>query len=205
VYRNEKLMADYYSVLARAVVNLETDDRAAREELYARARSIIVAELRKQNPKISALTITREQAALEAAVRKLEAELQPRARGNNRRGSPQQSRSEGTEAVQLGEIPKALAAMLFGTAYLAAIIAFSAHLSARSGAGLRRYYPIPDSAWRHGDSRVFANPLIPNGFSKTPRLQPERLARQMMRLSEARPLTGVRFARIRRADDSPFN
>jgi hypothetical protein len=125
VYRNEKLMADYYSVLARAVVNLETDDRAAREELYARARSIIVAELRKQNPKISALTITREQAALEAAVRKLEAELQPRARGNNRSGSPQQSRSEVTEAVQLGEIPKALAAMLFGTAYLAAIIAFS--------------------------------------------------------------------------------
>jgi len=45
-------MADYYSVLARAVVNLETQDGAAREELYERARSIIIAELRKQNPKI---------------------------------------------------------------------------------------------------------------------------------------------------------
>jgi hypothetical protein len=78
-------MADYYSVLARAVVNLETEDGAAREELYARARSIIITELRNQNPKISALTITREQAALEAAIRKLEAELQPRARENDRR------------------------------------------------------------------------------------------------------------------------
>jgi hypothetical protein len=117
-------MADYYSVLARAVVNLETEDGAAREELYQRARSIIIAELRKQNPKISALTITREQAALEAAIRKLEAELQPRARDNDRKNSPH-GRSDVAEADRLGEMPKALAAMLFGTAYLAAIIAFS--------------------------------------------------------------------------------
>ena len=38
--------------LTRAVVSLETQDGAAREELYERARSIIIAELRKQNPKI---------------------------------------------------------------------------------------------------------------------------------------------------------
>jgi len=56
-------------------------------ELYERARSIIVAELRKQNPKISALVITREQAALEAAIRGLETELQPRARDGDRKGS----------------------------------------------------------------------------------------------------------------------
>jgi hypothetical protein len=117
-------MADYYSVLARAVVNLETEDGAAREELYERARRIIISELRKQNPKISALTITREQAALEAAIRRLEAELQPRAR-HNERTSSSQARSDVAEADHLGEMPKALAAMLFGTAYLAAIIAFS--------------------------------------------------------------------------------
>lgn len=117
-------MADYYSVLARAVVNLETEDGAAREELYERARSIIIAELRKQNPKISALTITREQAALEAAIRKLEAELQPRARDNDRKNGPH-GRSDVAEVDRLDEMPKALAAMLFGTAYLAAIIAFS--------------------------------------------------------------------------------
>lgn len=117
-------MADYYSVLARAVVNLETGDDAAREELYERARSIIVTELRKQNPKISALAITREQAALEAAIRRIDAELQPRAKDNNRH-SAAQNRSDVAEADHLAEMPKALAAMLFATAYLAAIIAFS--------------------------------------------------------------------------------
>lgn len=117
-------MADYYSVLARAIVNLETRDPAAREELYERARSIIVAELRGQNPKISALTITREQAALEAAVRRLEAELQPSARDSNRKSSTS-TPVESAEADRLSEMPKALAAMLFGTAYLAAIVAFS--------------------------------------------------------------------------------
>jgi len=117
-------MTDYYSVLARAVVNLEAEDGGAREELYERARKIIISELRKQNPKISALTITREQAALEAAIRKLEAELQTRAK-NNERKSSLPDRSDLTEADHLGEMPKALAAMLFGTAYLAAIFAFS--------------------------------------------------------------------------------
>ena len=51
-------MADYYSVLARAVVNLETQDGAAREELYERARSIIIAELPQAKSENSALTIT---------------------------------------------------------------------------------------------------------------------------------------------------
>jgi hypothetical protein len=117
-------MADYYSVLARAIVNLETADSAAREELYERARSIIAAELRKQNPKISALTVTREQAALEAAIRRLEAELLPRPRNTDRKIS-QHGQIEVQDIDHLREIPKALAAMLFGIAYLAAIVAFS--------------------------------------------------------------------------------
>jgi hypothetical protein len=117
-------MADYYSVLSRAVVNLETGDNGAREDLYERARSIIVAELRKQNPKISALAITREQAALEAAIRTLEAELQPRLKDSDRK-SGQQNGSDVAEADSLDAMPKALAAIFFATAYLAAIVAFS--------------------------------------------------------------------------------
>ncbi len=119
-------MADYYSVLAQAVVNLETEDAAAREELYERARSIIVAGLRKQNPWIAAVAITREQAALEAAIRKLETELMPaRSKKRATTKSIQRTKPAFAEVNELGEMPKALAAMLLGIAYLAAIVGFS--------------------------------------------------------------------------------
>jgi len=114
-------MADYYSVLARAVVDLETSDVATRQELYERARSIIVAELRRQNPRISALTITREQAALEAAIRRVPAAPSR----STRRISDPNANARPTEADELGEMPRAIAAMLLGTAYLAAIVGFS--------------------------------------------------------------------------------
>jgi hypothetical protein len=118
-------MADYYFVLARAVVNLESNDPAAREELYQRARNIIAAELRRQNPKMSALTITREQAALEAAIRRIEAELSPAAANKQITYNTLQQNPELTEALELREMPKALAAMLLGIAYLAAVVGFS--------------------------------------------------------------------------------
>ena len=152
-------MTDYYSVLARAVVNLEAEDGGAREELYERARKIIISELRKQNPKISALTITREQAALEAAIRKLEAELQTRAK-NNERKSSLPDRSDLTEADHLGEMPKALAAMLFGTAYLAAIFAFSGVVYLR---GLALVYA---DIIQYPRSRVPICSAIPSGFCR---------------------------------------
>src|SRR5262249_41749731 len=113
-------------VLARAVVDLETSDVATRQEVYERARSIIVAELRRQNPRISALTITREQAALEAAIRTVETELAPAAPSRNtRRNRDPKANARPTEADELGEMPRAIAAMLLGTAYLAAIVGFS--------------------------------------------------------------------------------
>ena len=111
-------MADYYSVLARAVLNLETaDNPAARKELYERARRFVVAEFRKQNPQISAQAIRREQAALEAAVRRIEAEIpQTTAKEQTgRQGSPDSEVAE----VDLRDMPKEFAAMLFGTALLA--------------------------------------------------------------------------------------
>jgi hypothetical protein len=114
-------MPDYYAVLARALVDLESHDAATRAELYERARNIIAAELRKQNPKISTSVIAREQAALEADIRKLEAELAPPP-PSKREDRPKR---EFTVADELDGMPRSLAALLFGIAYLTAIFAFS--------------------------------------------------------------------------------
>ena len=63
-------MADYYPVLARAVSRLSENNARTRNELYERARGIVLEELRKRDPE----KLAPEQAALEAAVLRLEAE-----------------------------------------------------------------------------------------------------------------------------------
>ena len=68
-------MADYYPVLARAVSRLAINDAQARREVYERAQAIVVAELRRQDLQISAPEIMRELAALETAIRRVEAEI----------------------------------------------------------------------------------------------------------------------------------
>jgi len=67
-------MADYYPVLARAVSRLAINDAQARREVYERAQTIVIAELRRQVPQKSAPEIMRELAALETAIRRVEAE-----------------------------------------------------------------------------------------------------------------------------------
>jgi hypothetical protein len=67
-------MADYYPVLARAVSRLANNSVQARQDLYEHARAIIVAELGKQDPPRSASEIKLERAALETAIRRVEAE-----------------------------------------------------------------------------------------------------------------------------------
>ncbi|MGA7788417.1 MAG: hypothetical protein WCA56_09655 [Xanthobacteraceae bacterium] len=70
-------MADYYPTLARAVAALAHNDVQARKELYARARAIVTEQLSKHDVKESASQMRREQAALETAIRRVEAESQP--------------------------------------------------------------------------------------------------------------------------------
>ena len=62
-------MADYYPVLVRAVSRLAINDAQARQEVYRRARAILVAELGEQGP-----VIARERAAFDTSVRRVEAE-----------------------------------------------------------------------------------------------------------------------------------
>jgi hypothetical protein len=67
-------MADYYPVLARAVAGLAHNDAQARRDLYARARTVVAEQLRGRTPQSPAREATREQAALETAIRRIEAE-----------------------------------------------------------------------------------------------------------------------------------
>ncbi len=114
-------MADYYPILARAIASLPHNDAQAREDLYARARAIVTEQLRGRGLRSGASEAAREHAALETAIRKIEAEAPPaqaRRRGEPRRPAqrvavaPAQERADNTarslskilQAVQPDEI-----------------------------------------------------------------------------------------------------
>jgi hypothetical protein len=68
-------MADYYSVISRAVSHLASrTDEAARHVVYERARTILRG-LRTQDPSISEADLATEQLALERVIRRVEEDL----------------------------------------------------------------------------------------------------------------------------------
>ena len=71
---NGPMAADYYSILARAVSRVPTNNAQARQELYQRARTILLAQLGRQE--ISELGAVGERVILETAILKVEAEAQ---------------------------------------------------------------------------------------------------------------------------------
>jgi hypothetical protein len=68
-------MADYYSLISGAVAKLPTNTGDAREALYDRARKALATQLEGHD----ASQIATEQFALEAAILRLEEEIQPKA------------------------------------------------------------------------------------------------------------------------------
>jgi hypothetical protein len=80
-------MADYYPILARAVSSLAINNAEARQEVFDRARTVLAEELNRQNPQKSGLEILRERSALEAAIRRVEAEW-PSAHSQTPKGQP---------------------------------------------------------------------------------------------------------------------
>jgi hypothetical protein len=73
-------MADYYSLIKKAVARLDPSAHESRRSIYERARAAQLAQLRTFSPPLSETELTRELLALEEAVQAVEAEVPRHAR-----------------------------------------------------------------------------------------------------------------------------
>jgi hypothetical protein len=74
----ERYMADYHSLLMRAVTNLPSAGTpATREAIYVRARKALIDQLRSLRPPLPEGDIAREANALDAAIAQIEAKYGP--------------------------------------------------------------------------------------------------------------------------------
>jgi len=67
-------MADYYSIIAKAVGALDWNTGDARGRLYERARAALIAEMRGATPALNQSDILVARISLEEAIGKVEAE-----------------------------------------------------------------------------------------------------------------------------------
>jgi hypothetical protein len=98
-------MADYYSVIAHAVARSPSKTHEARHAIYERARTALRKRL-SYDPALSDTALANEQAALETAISRLEADLSS---GDLRR-APREA------------IAKYILVLLLGSAFLAGLV-----------------------------------------------------------------------------------
>jgi lipoprotein-anchoring transpeptidase ErfK/SrfK len=68
-------MVDYYSILLRAVTAPNAGDAEWRRAIYARSRQMLATQIRARRPSTTMAEIAAEQADLEEAIERIEAEL----------------------------------------------------------------------------------------------------------------------------------
>jgi hypothetical protein len=69
-------MADYYSLLAKAVANLPNKSMpSGRRAIYERARKALIGQLRTLEPALAEADVKREETALDAAIQRLETQF----------------------------------------------------------------------------------------------------------------------------------
>jgi lipoprotein-anchoring transpeptidase ErfK/SrfK len=113
-------MVDYYAILSRAIDTAEASDRSWRRNLYDRARQTLTIEMRARRPQPNQAELARELAALEAAIKRIEAE---RARNENAENDPTASPAEPDQSPLLESLrsrPLVLIAFALGVAALCA-------------------------------------------------------------------------------------
>jgi hypothetical protein len=72
-------MVDYFSILVRAVSELNPNTSERRQVLYGRARTTLIEKFQLGSPQLSDADLRAESAALEAAIRRVEADVLRRA------------------------------------------------------------------------------------------------------------------------------
>jgi hypothetical protein len=72
--RQQKGMADYYTLISNGIAALDKKTGEARRVFYDRARTTLADHLRKADPPLSEAVIERERQALEDAISKVEAD-----------------------------------------------------------------------------------------------------------------------------------
>lgn len=84
-------MADYYSLISRAVAALPASSFDAREAVYARARTALVTQLKNIQPPVGEADIRAESRALEEAIARIELEIAAKASAPSPAASPSAS------------------------------------------------------------------------------------------------------------------
>jgi len=113
-------MVDYYAILSRAIDTAEANDRSWRRNLYDRARRTLMNEMRARRPQPIQAELARELAALEAAVKRIEAERAP---SENAENDPTALPAEPDQSPLLESLrsrPLVLIALALGVAALCA-------------------------------------------------------------------------------------
>ncbi len=110
-------MADYYSLISRAVSALPLSSIEAREALYGRARTALVTQLKNIQPPVGEADIRAESRALEEAIARIELEIAAKVSapvsttGSNETVEPSQPPAE-IKASKTAPVPSAALARL---------------------------------------------------------------------------------------------
>jgi hypothetical protein len=103
-------MADYYSIIAKAVDALDGNTKDARRGLYERARAALIAEIRRADPALNQSDILIARMSLEEAIGKVEAEARRDRRAHRPIAAP--GRGEAPSDYSSGETDSGKAATI---------------------------------------------------------------------------------------------
>src|SRR5258707_14467658 len=68
------MMAEYYTVLKKAIGGLDSNQAEARRTVYDKARNALIGQLKAVDPPLTTAEISRQRLELEEAIRKVERE-----------------------------------------------------------------------------------------------------------------------------------